>query len=549
MLGSAGANPTSAARDRWLARQPDPTVVAGVREQRWLGLIQWKLGHAAEALGNLSTLADRLTMRDGFTTLWMRPHEPWDLTKSRVLTSAYSELMVVQQSCRRREKQEFAPIAAIMRDLIVLAAIAGAGTHSSADLFKENVVLAFGGEPDKDLHAQLMHSYHHLMNHVPGAFESGVSKDRRLRRARVRQRDDESASDGGNVGMREASRQLGSADSRQHLGGAVDQPMRVRAPEPDVPGLADLRKFIEADSIRLWKALQHEQVERARLGDELCKMRQELEQEQAEVSRLTAKLDPGARTSALFGDTSATLEELEGFPECLSFLLSPSSALPLPSLLLLLLLLLLFRLPPPPLSSSFPPSIRSLPPSFLLLLGSPTAPGETVQEGPDADAAAGSCRSRGGAVGEGLAADGQPRCGVAEGAGGLGDADGAPISRVCQLEQELAEERRQRQLTAVKLAAALEQLAAALQAAAAAGSAAGVPSAEDEVLVLPIFRAAAPRSNAAVGGGAPAAASGGLCEIASSGLVETSASMLFGIVVLLYRARMFMACHFATSIW
>mgnify|MGYP006888593764 FL=1 len=135
-------------------------------------------------------------------------------------------------------------------------------------------------------------------------------------------------------------------------------------------------------------------------------------------------------------------------------------------------------------------------------------------------------------MGEGPAADGQPSAG-----------------RVWQLEQELAEERRQRQLTADKLAAALEQLAAALQAAAAAGSAAGVPSAEDEVLVLPIFRAAAPRSNAAVGGGAPAAASGGLCEIASSGLVETSASMLFGIVVLLYRARMFMACHFATSIW
>jgi len=67
MPGSAGANPTSAARDRWLARQPDPTVAAGVRAQRWLGLIQWKLGHAAEALGNLSTLADRLTMRDGFS--------------------------------------------------------------------------------------------------------------------------------------------------------------------------------------------------------------------------------------------------------------------------------------------------------------------------------------------------------------------------------------------------------------------------------------------------------------------------------------------------
>ena len=322
MPGSAGANPTSAARDRWLARQPDPTVAAGVRAQRWLGLIQWKLGHAAEALGNLSTLADRLTMRDGFTTLWMRPDEPWDLTKSRVVTSAYSELLLVQQSCRRCEKQAFAPIAAIMRDLIVLVAIAGAGTHASAGLFQENVVLAFGGELDKDLQAQLMHSYHHLMNHVPGAFESRVSKDRRLRRARVRQLDDESASeiegDGGNVGMREASRQRGSADSGQHLGGAVDQPMCVRTLEPEVPGLADLRKFIEAESIRRWKALQHEQVERGRLGDELCKMRQELEHEQAEVARLTAKLDPGARTSALFGDTSATLEELEGFPEGLS---------------------------------------------------------------------------------------------------------------------------------------------------------------------------------------------------------------------------------------
>ena len=179
--------------------------------------------------------------------------------------------------------------------------------------------------------------------------------------------------------------------------------------------------------------------------------------------------------------------------------------------------------PPPPLSPSSSSSFVFLPPPpFLLLLGSPTAPGETVQEGPDADAAAGSCRSRGGAAGEGPAADGQPRCGVAEGAGGLGDAEGAPISRVWQLEQELAEERRQRQLTADKLAAALEQLAAALEAAAAAGSAAGWPSAEDDVLVLPTLRAAAPRSNAAVGGGAPAAASGGPRTLALGCLLEAA---------------------------
>ena len=109
----------------------------------------------------------------------------------------------------------------------------------------------------------------------------------------------------------------------------------------------------------------------------------------------------------------------------------------------------------------------------------------------------------------GPAADGQPRCGPTEMAGGLCDAEVVPISRVWQLEQELAEERRQRQLTVQKLAMALDQLAAALEAAAAPGSTAQGPCAEDEVLGLPMLRGAAPRSNAAVGSGAPAPASGG----------------------------------------
>ena len=515
MSGSAGAGASSAGRVRWLARQPDPIVAAAVRSQRWRDLIQWKLGHAVEAIetfSETSTVSNRLIMRDGFNTLLMHPHEPWDLTKSLFVTSSYRELLLVQQSSRRCEKKAIASIAAIMRDLIVLVAVAGAGSHACAILFKEHVVYAFGGEVDNHLHAQLAHSYHQIMIHVPGAFDS-VSKYDRLRRARVRRPADQSASeiegDVGNDGTLEASRQRGSAVSVQHWAVAVEssQPMCVRTPEPEAPGLAELRKFMEADSIRLWQALQHEQVERGRLGDELGKMRDELELEQAEVARLTANLHPGARTLALFVDRSATLEELDGSPKGLGDPTLPSPPLPL----------LLF----PPSSSSS--SLPYLPSSFLssfsihrrLPLTPPPpprivyGPGATVQEGPDADAAAGSCRTRGGAVAGGPAADGQPRCGPTEMAGGLCDAEVVPISRVWQLEQELAEERRQRQLTVQKLAMALDQLAAALEAAAAPGSTAQGPCAEDEVLGLPMLRGAAPRSNAAVGSGAPAPASGG----------------------------------------
>ena len=514
MSGSAGAGASSAGRVRWLLRQPDPIVAAAVRSQRWRDLIQWKLGHAVEAIEKFSetpTVSNRLIMRDGFNTLLMHPHEPWDLTKSLFVTSSYRELLLVQQSSRRCEKKAIASIAAIMRDLIVLVAVAGAGSHACAILFKEHVVYAFGGEVDNHLHAQLAHSYHQIMNHVPGAFDS-VSKYDRLRRARVRRPADQSASeiegDVGNDGTLVASRQRGSADSVQHWAGAVEssQPMCVRTPEPEAPGLAELRKFMEADSIRLWQALQHEQVERGRLGDELGKMRDELELEQAEVARLTANLHPGARTLALFVDRSATLEELDGSPKGLG---DPTLPSPPPSSS--------FLPPPlPPLSHIFPPhsfrlslSIAVFLSLLLLLLGSSTALGQTVQEGPDADAAAGSCRTRGGAVAGGPAADGQPRCGPTEMAGGLCDAEVVPISRVWQLEQELAEERRQRQLTVQKLAMALDQLAAALEAAAAPGSTAQGPCAEDEVLGWPMLRGAAPRSNAAVGSGAPAPASGG----------------------------------------
>jgi len=43
MPGSAGANPTSAARDRWLARQPDSTVAAGVRTRCYHPLLSSSL--------------------------------------------------------------------------------------------------------------------------------------------------------------------------------------------------------------------------------------------------------------------------------------------------------------------------------------------------------------------------------------------------------------------------------------------------------------------------------------------------------------------------
>ena len=380
MSGSAGAGASSAARERWLARHPDPIVAAAVRSKLWRGLIQWKLGHAVEAIekfSRTSTVSNRLIMRDGFNTLLTQPLEPWDLTKSRFVTSAYRELLLVQHSSRRCEKEALSSIAAIMRDLIVLVAVAGAGTHASASLFKEHVIYAFGGEVDDNLHAQLAHSYHHIMNHVPGAFESVSKYD--SRRRRVRRPPDQPASDiegdVGNDGMPDASRQRGSADSAQHWAGAVvsSQPMCVRTPEPEAPGLAELRKFMEADSSRLWQALHHEQVERGRLCDELGKMREELELEQAEVARLTATLHPGARTSALFVDRSATLEELDGSPKGLfdaTFLsLLPSSFIPPP-----LLSFLIFPSHPFCPSSSLP-HLPFTPPSSDLLIPGANRPG------------------------------------------------------------------------------------------------------------------------------------------------------------------------------
>ena len=67
-------------------------------------MIQWKLGHAAEALGNLSTLADRLTMRDGFSQgigrARRRPGRRWHVGAIAMTLPCRSTRKSSTQRCR-----------------------------------------------------------------------------------------------------------------------------------------------------------------------------------------------------------------------------------------------------------------------------------------------------------------------------------------------------------------------------------------------------------------------------------------------------------------
>ena len=324
------AGPRPLARDRWLARPPLPAVAQAAQTQQWHPAIHWALVEwQKKVIAGLNSLAceigscshsshltyaapQRLAsapapqldspqllvrMRDWLTNAVRHPGVSQDRAMSRIVATAYEhDLLPIQRKCRGKERRVIARIAACMRDVIVLAAVSDAGGHRDQGAFKHALSEAFGRQLDKsDLEAQMEHSYHQLTHGVPGAFVSGCKRGR-LRHARVRQLADESTSDAEGEGYdstREASSTREPAENVQLVRGVGDasQPMHDPTWEPTAPDLAELRRIMKTESDRLWKAL-----ERA----DLRTVREALENAQAEVKRLTAKLDPGTGKSGLF---------------------------------------------------------------------------------------------------------------------------------------------------------------------------------------------------------------------------------------------------------
>ena len=298
-MGERATNRSS--RDRWLARQPAQAVAHAARTQQWQGAIHWALGEALQSVNDAAAVADAvgLTMFDGgpsmrewLTTMVMRPDIPWDLAASRMVGSAYDRTLVVQRGCSRADKQAIARIARCMRDVIVMVAISDAGGHRDQETFKHALSAIFGRPLDSGVLGQMEHSYHQLTHGVPGAFVSGCKRGR-LRRARVRQRDDEASSGDDAEGEEYDSTQQESdgAESAQHAGGAMDALQSM--PDRAAAELAELRRMMRVESDRLWKALESEQAKRQQLERETFTMREELEHYDAEVARLTAKRHSG----------------------------------------------------------------------------------------------------------------------------------------------------------------------------------------------------------------------------------------------------------------
>ncbi|CAK0871221.1 unnamed protein product, partial [Prorocentrum cordatum] len=176
-----------------------------------------------------------------------------------------------------------------MRDVVVMAAISDAGGHSNQDAFKLALSEAFGRRLDKDMGAQLEHSYHQLLHGIPGAFVSGCKRGR-LRPARVRQPADESTSE---AEVHECDLHQPRADVAEAVQHAESTDGALPpAPDPrresEVRGVPDLRRMLEVESARLWNAVERARAENGSLGMEVRDARGSLEHLQAERVHLVA---------------------------------------------------------------------------------------------------------------------------------------------------------------------------------------------------------------------------------------------------------------------
>ena len=127
----------------WLAQPPQSAVATAARTGHWRPAIQWALTKLHAEFDN-SRVADSLglTMTRGGQAMrdWLRieviyPEAFWDQERSSAVTKAYD--LLLQQPPRRgeEERQAMSRIAVAMRDVIVVAAIFHAGTHTQTSFY------------------------------------------------------------------------------------------------------------------------------------------------------------------------------------------------------------------------------------------------------------------------------------------------------------------------------------------------------------------------------------------------------------------------------
>lgn len=230
------------ARDRWLARQPTGVVNDAAQNGEWQPAVRWTLGNLLQAVAQENEVQMRLqavTQEQGHNAMssaleavvdWLtevvcihtrvqRPRnacrtvmldwlnevvciqechgEPWHLLASQCMARAYENTLLLTKRYRI-DKETIRTFSRHMRDVLVVGAIIQAGRHADEDEVRAAFQAIFDRQLDKDMNAQLMHSYHQLLHGVPSAFLSGCKRGRPRRRpARVRQQHvDASATEG-----------------------------------------------------------------------------------------------------------------------------------------------------------------------------------------------------------------------------------------------------------------------------------------------------------------------------------------------------------------
>ena len=192
----------SGGRNRWLARGPLPAVAHAARTNEWKPLIHLSLEQAQQAAQEQAAAADDLGLTmDGRRMLdWLTSavqaemYRWWDLDSSHIVAGAYDRLLAVQGQGLRSSGGPIERIARRLRDVIVMAAIDHAGSHSDRDSFLRACSDMFRRQLDEGLGAQLEHTYHQALHGVPSEFQSQAAskrsgKPRKQRKPRQQLRD------------------------------------------------------------------------------------------------------------------------------------------------------------------------------------------------------------------------------------------------------------------------------------------------------------------------------------------------------------------------
>ena len=245
----------STARQQYLSRPPHPEVAQAARTGEWQPCMRWTLDNLLEAVQQGAVVADSvgLSMWEGGPRMQEWLHTmltngiQWDLGVSQLMATAYLHTLTLQPTIPTgsAEARTMSTFTSNMRDVLIVGAIIQAGTHRD----KERVITAlrdiFGGRMNKEMNAQMQHSYHQLLRGAAYAYQSTCARGRR-RRPRIRPSHDESATDVATEDEPEAD-EADESDAAESSAAESSEsaPLRSKA----------VLRHIEAEGTKLWRGM------------------------------------------------------------------------------------------------------------------------------------------------------------------------------------------------------------------------------------------------------------------------------------------------------